>query len=373
MAVEEKREEAPIHGDILEAIFSHVPLVDLVPASHVSRAWKRAVSTSLRHVNPAKPWLTVHTQSARAPHVTNVFAYDPRSRAWFEIHARCASPALTTALRSAHSTLLYAISPREFTFSADPLRLTWHHARPPRVWRTDPVVGMVGAVVVVAGGACEFEDDPLAVEAYNTESRAWVRCESMPEILKGSTASTWLSVAVAGDKMHVTEKNSGVTYTFETNTMTWRGPYDLRPDQSVMQCVTGTIRGRLMVAGVVGEWESVKLWEVKGELGLGLGYWCEEIGAVPKEMVVKLMGEGVGSIEVNWIGDFVYIQKRTEPEEMVVCEVGSDGRCAWGSVRNVAVNDATRIGRMVFCGSNVGLQDLNRAFMKNCRFVEKVM
>ncbi|TKY58669.1 F-box/kelch-repeat protein [Spatholobus suberectus] len=378
--VEDDR-EAPIRGDILEAIFSHVPLIHLVPASHVSNTWKRAVSASLRHVNPAKPWLTVHTQSPRAPHVTNTFAYDPRSRAWLEIHAP--HPNHSAALRASHSTLLYTLSPSEFAFSLDPLRLKWHHARAPSVWRTDPIVARVGNSFVVAGGASDFEDDPLAVEVYDLQSRAWSRCESMPEMLKRSTASTWHSVALAGEKMHVTEKSSGVTHSFDCATMTWQGPYDLRPDENVFYCVTGTIRGRLMVAGMVGDNENVsevKLWEVKGELGLGseLGFWCEEFGAAPKEMVVKLMGAdgcscgAVGSIEVNWIGDFVYFRNRTEPEEMVVCVVGSGGGCEWGSVRNVTVNDASRMGRMVFCGGHVGVEDLQRAIKENCRFVEKV-
>ena len=124
--IDEREDKAPMHGDILEAIFSHVPLIHLVSASHVSHEWKRAISTSLRYVNPAKPWLTVHIQSPRAPHVTATFAFDPRSREWFEIHAP--SPNHITALRASHSTLLYMLSPREFTFSLDPLRLTWHHA-----------------------------------------------------------------------------------------------------------------------------------------------------------------------------------------------------------------------------------------------------
>ena len=79
-------EEAPIHGDILEAIFSHVPLIHLVPASHVSNSWKRAVSSSLAHVRPIKPWLIVLTQSLRASHVTTLHAYDPRSHVWLQIN-----------------------------------------------------------------------------------------------------------------------------------------------------------------------------------------------------------------------------------------------------------------------------------------------
>jgi len=121
--------------------------------------------------------------------------------------------------------------------------------------------------------------------------------------------------------------------------------------------------------------EEVKLWEVKGELAVEseLGYWCEELAAMPKEMMVKIMGEGGGSIVVNWIGNYVYFQNRWEAEEIVVCEVGSGGSCEWESVRNVTASDVNRMQRTVFSGAHVGLEDLKRAIKKNCLFVEKVV
>ncbi|MCI97095.1 F-box/kelch-repeat protein, partial [Trifolium medium] len=67
------------------------------------------------------------------------------------------------------------------------------------------------------------EDDPLAVEMYDMESRSWVMCPAMPTMLKSVPASTWLSVAVVGEAMFVTEKNSGATYSFNTITMNWEG------------------------------------------------------------------------------------------------------------------------------------------------------
>ncbi|KAJ1442212.1 F-box/kelch-repeat protein [Sesbania bispinosa] len=96
---------------------------------------------------------------------------------------------------------------------------------------------------------------------------------------------------------------------------------------------------------------------------------------MPKEMVAKLKGEDgtavVASIAVNSIGDFVYLVNPSEPEEMVVCEVVNGGGCKWGSVRNAVVNDVTRTGRMVFCGGDVGLEDLQRAITQNCKFEVK--
>ncbi|CAK8561987.1 unnamed protein product [Lathyrus sativus] len=366
---QEKELEAPIHGDILEAILSHVPLIYLLPASHVSNHWNSAVSSSLRHVNPVKPWLTVHTQNHRTPHVIKSYAYDPRSLTWIEIHAPQINH--TSALRSSHSTLLYTLSPKEFT-SVDSLHLEWNHAPPPRVWRVDPVVAQVGNCIVVAGGACDFEDDPLAVETYDIDSRIWMRCESMPEMMKDTTASTWLSVAVAGEFMYVTEKNSGMMYSFDCKTMTWQGPYNLRREESVFFSVTGTVRDRLVVVGIVGDAENVKgvkIWEVKKEFG----FETMELCAMPKEMVEKLRGESeselLNSIELVCIGDFVYVYNPSEPEEMVVCEVFNGGGCEWRSVRNKAVNDGTRIGRVVLCGGgDVRLEDLKSVVSGKCKF-----
>lgn len=350
------QQEAPIHGDILEAIFSHVPLIHLVPASHVSKSWNRAVSSSLTHVTPIKPWLIVLTQNPRASHVTTLHAYDPRSHVWMEIknHTCHASP-----VRSSHSNLLYTLTAAEFAFSLDALHLNWHHAPSPRVWRVDPVVARVGNLVVVAGGACEFEDDPLAVEIYDTEREVWETCESMPALLKGSTSSSWLSVAVAGETMHVTEKHSGETYSFDTEKKKWKGPFNLRPDESVFHCVTGTLAGRVMVAGVVGELgnvRGVKLWEVR--IREGVGSEMVEIGEMPNEMVRRVTsGSEFGSVEVTWIGNFVYV-RNTSGEELVVCEVVNGIWCEWRSVRNAAVNHGAR---MVVCGGDVCMQDLHRA------------
>lgn len=372
MAAERQVGEATIHGDILEAIFSHVPLVHLVPASHVSKSWKRAVSSSLAHINPIKPWLMVLTQSPRAPHVTTSHAYDPRSRVWLEIqHDQSVAIKHSSTVGSSHSTLLYTLSPAEFTFSLDALHLKWRHAPPPRVWRTDPIVARVGNRVVVAGGACDFEDDPLAVEAYDMETGAWDTCQSMPALLKGSSASTWLSVAVARDTMCVTEKYSGLTYTFDPVGNLWHGPYDLRPDQTISWLVTGTVGKRLAVAGMVVEGvelKGVKVWVVKGELGSGMV--MEELGEMPKEMVEKLMGGselswGFGSVVVTWVGDFVYVANTVYVEKVVVCEVVNGATCKWSIVKNADVNDGAPMKRMVYSGADVCFEDLQILHQRN--------
>ncbi|KAI4328208.1 hypothetical protein L6164_020580 [Bauhinia variegata] len=371
MAVEQPREvEAQIHGDILETIFSHVPLTDLVPVSHVSKAWMRAVAFSIRHVSPIKPWLVVHTQSNRNPHVTTAHAYDPRSHVWVEIHRP--SMKHVSAVRSSHSVLLYTLTPTQFSFSFDPLHLAWHRVDAPRVWRTDPVVAVVGHRVVVAGGTSDFEDDPLAVEMYNMKTRSWETCASMPDTLKYSTASAWLSAAVDEHRLYVTEKNSGLTYSLDPNTKKWHGPYSLRPDQNVFFCVTGTIQDRFVVAGLVGDAENVKsvrLWEIRDESELEC---CEVLGEMPKEMVEKMKGESgcVPSIGMASVGDFLYIYNPSEPEEIIACEV-EHGKCKWGCVRNAALNDGSRMHRLVVSCADVTMEDLQRAVSENWRFAAK--
>ncbi|PON98993.1 F-box domain containing protein [Trema orientale] len=382
---EEEEEEAPIYGDILEAVLSHVPLTHLVAASQVSRDWNKAVYSSLRHVNSVKPWLIVHVQSTRSPYATTSHAYDPRSAVWVQLlqpttsttataTATAATIKYVSALRSSHSTFLYMLSPSQFAFSSDPLRLTWHHARaPPLIWRTDPIVAHVGDRVVVAGGACDYEDDPLAVEIYDLRTRAWDTCESMPAILKDSAASISMSIAVHGGEMYVTEKCSGLTYSFDPESKTWRGPYDLRPDQGVFSTAVGFADGSLIAVGLLGNSESVKgvkMWKVRGE-----SMECKEIGEMPKELVEKFVGESscVPSVEVAAMGSFVFLHNPTDPGEVIQCEI-ADGECRWGSVRNAVANDGTRMQRMVIGCSHVDIGDLQRAMAMqggNLRFAAK--
>ncbi|ONI30416.1 hypothetical protein PRUPE_1G249900 [Prunus persica] len=361
--VEEDQQEAPLYGDILESILSHVPLLYLVPACHVSKSWRHAASSSLRHFHRnIKPWLIVLTQTTRYPYVTSARAYDPASQVWIDIHPQPSDIPSIPILRSSHSTLLYMLSPSKFAFSTDPLHHTWHHAAAPLVWRTDPIVALVGHRIIVAGGTCDYEDDPLAVEMYDVTTRTWDTCDSMPAILKDSAASTWLSVAVDDSKMYVTEKISGVTYSFDPNSKAWFGPYDLRPDGSVFSSVIGFANGRLILVGAVGNAENlkgVKVWEVKGAL-LGRK---EMIGEMPAEMVVEMVkGESgcVTSIGMSCMGNSVCLHNPAEPAEIIICELEGGG-CRWVSVHNDVVNDRSRMQRLVVTCSNVGLPDLHKA------------
>lgn len=361
---EQQVEAAEIHGDMLEAILSHVPMIDLVPASHVSRSWNRAVSSSLRHFNRLKPWLIIHTQSSRSPYSTTTRAYDPRSRVWIDINQNPIH--YVSALRSSHSNLLYMLSPSKLSFSFDPLHLAWYHAEAPLVWRTDPIVAVVGPRIVVAGGTCDFEEDPLAVEIYDVVSRKWTMSESMPAVLKDSSASTWLSIATDDRILFVSEKHTGVTHSFDPETMNWHGPYNLRPDPRIFYSVIGFSDDRLILIGLIGDVEQVegvKLWKVDCE-----SFDCEEIGEMPVEFVKKLESETfqLSSIGVCMAGNTVYIYNPMEVEEVFICEFVNGG-CRWGSVENNIASDRNPTERFVLTCSKVGMMELQRAMRSDHR------
>ncbi|KAL3835585.1 hypothetical protein ACJIZ3_010321 [Penstemon smallii] len=347
-------EDMQIHGDVLETIFSHVPLIHLASASHVSKSWCTAVSSSLRHSKKPKPWLILHTQSTRFPYSARKYAYDPRSNIWMKI----SQPSIKhiSALKSSHSNFLYMLSPSKFSFSLDPLNCHWCHVDPPLVWRTDPIVARVGDHIIVAGGACDFEDDPLALEIYNLTTRVWQRCDSLPRNLKDSAASDWLSMATTGERLVVAEKQSGVTHCFDPVSKSWSDSIVLDPGQPVSSFNIGCSNNGLILVGLCRNrnGEGVRIWGVFGE-----DFECEEIGEMPVDYVEKLKGESLEnfSIDVRVAGNVVYVYSAWE---VVACELVDGGRCRWWSVRNVAARDDLIMERLVFTCSEVGIDELQR-------------
>ncbi|XP_047320050.1 F-box/kelch-repeat protein At1g23390-like [Impatiens glandulifera] len=403
-----------LYGDVLESILSNVPLVHLASASLVSTEWKEAVWWSLRHLNPAKPWLFMHGQGTRTPYSTSTRAYDSRSpQAWMQIQRPSIKHVST--LRSAHSGLLYMLSPSRLSFSSDPFHLTWHHADSPFVWRTDPIVALLGTKLIVAGGGCDFEDDPLAVEIYDLTTQTWGSCEFMPAVLKDSSASTCLSVATDGRLMFVVQRQFGIMHTFDPESNIWTGPFDLflRPPPPppptdhhqtvpvllfcslIYSSSSSSSNGRLILIGLIdgggGEGEkdagggkALKLWSVDPE-----SLEKEEIGEMPKEMLEEMLSrkkEGLlemSSIGASCAGNWVYIYYNTSSSssttEIYVCEMlvkKEGGGCRWrreeipsslsslsssSSEKDERRTSSSSMERVVFTCSQVTFDDINNA------------
>ncbi|XP_021742970.1 F-box/kelch-repeat protein At1g23390-like [Chenopodium quinoa] len=365
---EQGGEGSPIHGDLLEEVFARVPLIDLACASHVSKSWEFAVSSSLVHINKPKPWLIIQTQNTTSP--TN--AYDPRSGTWVELVVQPSNH--IKPLQSSGSSLFYELSSEGLSFSVDPLHHTWHRISSPGVWRVDPIVAVVGSHIIVAGGGAIYWDNPLTVKMYDMTTSLWSTCQSMPSILKDSTASTWLSVASNQHKMYVTEKASGITYSFSPNTKAWSGPYDLRPDPSVYFSAIEYAGDDLILAGLIGHAENVKnlkLWKINPET-----MESNEIGEIPAELLERLQGENsylLSSITILATENLIYLHNTSDPSEIIFCELIEENNCKWGSVKNIVLNDDCKVGsKMVMSCGKVGIADLHTAMKcRNIKFVAK--
>lgn len=351
VAVEEE-EEVEFHGDILETVLSHVPLIDLVSASHVSKSWRAAVSSSLRQ---SRPWLILHTQSRRSLFTTTSHAYDPRSDIWIKI----SHPPIDYIpdLKSSHSNFLYMLSLSQFSFSFDPLNFKWYRVKPPLVWRRDPIVARVGNSVVIAGGGCDFGDDPLAVEIYDLGTRLWHSCDQMPGSLRETMATPYLSIATTPEKLIVTDKESGETHWFDPGTKSWSGTFNLSTGQHVISYHIGsTDNTGLILIGLckIQNVESIKIWKVGEE-----EFECEEMGEMPCEYVEKLRNTSSGKCSINTrvAGNLVYVYNNMpheEGEEVVACEILGSGLCRWWRVEaRSRLKD-----RVVFTCSHVGIDDL---------------
>ncbi|KAK4779651.1 hypothetical protein SAY87_015757 [Trapa incisa] len=367
--------ELPLPGEVVELVLSYVPLVDLVSASHVSRSWCSSVSSSLL-LNRPRPWLIIHCQTTRPPYAVTVHAFDPRSRLWMDLQHRNPSADLgSTLLRSQSGRLLYALSPCHFSFSLDPLGLSWHRVSPPFVWRPDPIVAAAGSRIVVAGGGCDFDDDPLAVEIYDLEERKWESCDTMPSALRDCSTSACLSVAAGRGRIYVAEKLSGEVHSFDPEAKEWHGPYGLRPDRNIHCSLIDFLNNRMILIGLTNVrdrdspshpsqngGQSLKIWEV---LGLFSESEYREISEMPRELLKEIKGDGpsiISSISVCSAGDMVYLYNPSNPETVAWCMVAADGGTGeWGSIRIPANRQGCHAGRTVLSCWNVGVPELERA------------
>ncbi|XP_010477634.1 PREDICTED: F-box/kelch-repeat protein At1g23390-like [Camelina sativa] len=379
---EDEVEEGSIEGDVLESILSYLPLLDLDSASQVSKSWNRAVFFSLRRFKTL-PWLFLYTQKTSQPYTlsTTAMAYDPKSDSWIELKSTSSSPPVehVSVARSSHSTLLYALSPAGLSFSTDAFHLTWRHVAPPRVWRIDPIVAVVGRSLIVAGGVCDFEEDKFAVELFDDD--AWEICESMPDSLYGSASATWLSVAASSEKMYVTEKSSGAAFSFDPETKSWTKLLDLCPGGFRLYSRSiGYSSESLIMAGITGDEDNptgIELWGVIVSDESPMDSRFESIGSMPEACLDKLRGADsdwpLTSIAFNAVGDMVYIHDAAENGgEIVAAEIGEGGKlCKWRTLPNANAiwnNTSHAAERVIVACSNVGFSDLKFAFKNNLSF-----
>ncbi|XP_020266800.1 F-box/kelch-repeat protein At1g23390, partial [Asparagus officinalis] len=257
---------------------------------------------------------------------------------------------------------LYSLSPSRLSLSNHPFGSTWIHLPPPRVSRVDPVVAQVGSCVVVAGGACDFENVARAVEVFNLAdpTTSWTLCDQIPEDLARSSSATWLSSATSAKLLYVLDKDSGVFSSFDQSTGKWSRTCELKPDRATRVSAIGFSNGRLLLVGLSGsdpDPVSLKIWEVGFCLDL---IKFTEIGRMPEELVEGLAGSGFGLTTIGFglVGDYGYFYNPGDFRRGAVFWEIDGGK--WESVEMPDEVDQDPTARIVFGCARVELADLKR-------------
>lgn len=296
-----------LYGDVLEAVVSRVPTVDLIPASRVSREWRSAVRSSLRRHPRRSPWLLLRHLRRPGASPASFHAFDPFSSSWLALPPDSPSPAKADVaramfLRGSAGDRLHTLTVSKIAISQDPFGTAWGtELKAPKVWRQDAVVAEVGRWLVVAGGGCPMVLDEGevvgAVEVCDRRSGAWESAEPMPPQFDGSTCATWLSVAPTDERLYVMEKKTGLLSCFDPESKRWGSTWQPRPDPGV-QCWAVAMGRReyeaVLVVGVGPASQSgtkVRLVEVGGSR-------AEE--EMPREMAERLFPREEEGEEGAW-------------------------------------------------------------------------
>ncbi|KAJ4788086.1 F-box/kelch-repeat protein [Rhynchospora pubera] len=286
-------------ADMLQAVVTKLPTVDLLSASCVSHGWLHAVRSSLRTQPRLFPWLILRCLPHPVATTYSIHALDPQSRTWLSVprqynstgKAKEPSPTLNF-LHGSTRDRLYALTLYQLLISKDPFGSSCQmEAKGPNVWRQDPVVAEVQDqwLVVVGGG---FQMDEGAVEVYDKQTGMWELAEPMPAEFGGSTYATWLSVAVSEKRLYVIEKKTGWISRFDPESKTWGPTSQLRTIPSVSKwAIVMAGKERLLAVGagaegVMGkEVMKVRAWEVDGD---SLQVINNKPMEMPTEMVDRL-------------------------------------------------------------------------------------
>ncbi|KAJ3704483.1 hypothetical protein LUZ61_008188 [Rhynchospora tenuis] len=304
---------ANLHGDVLEEVAMHVPIIDLLSASLVSREWHRAVHSSWVYRPHQRPWLILRDLRSPKSSAFSIHALDPYSRSWVSITRRSVSDRPFEMvgpcfLRRSKGDRFCALMFRKMTISKDPLGARWEQdTKAPRKFRLDPVVAEVGRWILVVGGECSIDRDyeeEGPVEVYDKRTGVWESAGLMPAVFEGSTCATWLSVVASSKRLYILERKTGWLSWFDPESKRWGSMRQMRPDPAVSTwAITVGFGEKLLLFGV-GRGEhggrmKVRIWEVEGD---NLQVVDSEAEEMPAEMVDRLFPSEQGHDDAMWRG-----------------------------------------------------------------------
>ncbi|KAJ4821670.1 Kelch repeat-containing F-box-like protein [Rhynchospora pubera] len=309
---------ANLHGDVLEEVAMHVPIVDLLSASLVSREWRRAVCSSLVYRPHQRPWLILRDLRSPKSSAFSIHALDPYSRSWVSVTRRSISDRPFEMvgpcfMRRSTGDRFCALMFRKMTISKDPFGARWEQdTKAPRKFRLDPVVAEVGWWILVVGGECSIDRDyeeEGPVEVYDKRTGVWESAGLMPVVFEGSTCAAWLSVVASSKRLYVMERKSGWLSWFDPESKRWGPVRQMRPDPGVSAwAITVGYGEKLLLFGARRGRDGdgvmkVKIWEVEGD---NLRVVDTEGEEMPAEMVDGLFPADEGQ-DATWQGYSVHV------------------------------------------------------------------
>ncbi|CAL9047761.1 F-box/kelch-repeat protein At3g24760-like [Musa acuminata AAA Group] len=331
--------------DLVELIFSNLPLRSVVVAGAVCRQWRALVSDPAFAAGAAayrrrRPWFFLYGQNNVVLSKNQAFGFDPDDGEWIAL------PSSPSALHvdcfaGAGGFFFATTSSTRFCY-APLLRGPWRETSPLFFSRCNPLVGVFFAAgghrrFVVVGGARFIGglvdiEDPLAVEIYDPATDSWELCPPLPPEFRIGNSSQWLSAALLGGRFFfVFGIYSCSIAAFDLSRHAWTGVRVLRPP-GVLFSFLLACGDRLILAGLcntpVGP-PCFALWAVDH-----CSMDFAEIGVMPRDLLSCLFDTDdddnkFASLKCVGLDGLVYVfnEDHHKAYPACVCEI-SDGSAA---------------------------------------------
>ncbi|KAJ7294365.1 hypothetical protein O6H91_Y262700 [Diphasiastrum complanatum] len=330
-------------------VLSHLPVLNLVRASLVSKHWRSIVaSPSFIHLHSKgftpRPWFFLYGINFLVPAKSQAFAYDPYTRKWHCLPLKSFPEHDQTSL-AVSSGFLYAIT------ASTHLQICHKHdlfpeflslTPPMNCSRRNPIVNFVedsisdSYKVIVCGGVSVFEDEDLAVEIFDSDAGSWEVCAGLPGEFRGSSSAHWTTSVICKGRFFVHEMYSGSTAALDLHLKTWTPVHVLRP-LGVRYSYLVSCAGNLLLAGTcsIQNRGTFALWKVD-EVTLD----CSEIGQMPEDLYSVFESEEEDktvNLKCVAAGEMLYVFSLAKHNgyAVVSCQV-SDDKCCWMQVPTLA-------------------------------------
>ncbi|XP_039129081.1 F-box/kelch-repeat protein At3g24760-like [Dioscorea cayenensis subsp. rotundata] len=330
--------------DLIEVIFSKLPLRSLVRSAAVCRHWRTVVTDpSFPSPHRRRPWFFIYGHNNVSPHLNQAFAFDPddSAAAWVPLRLPLCPPDYFSGsggfflATTSSSSLLVSPLPRSHLFHPTP-PLSFPRSNPlVSVFAPGPKLLVVGGARLI-GGLVDIEA-PLATEIFDpsTDPSSWQLCPPLPHDFRSGNSSQWLSSAlVSGRHFFVHGIYSSLISSFDLHLRSWSPVRLLRPPGVLFSFLLPSRSSTLLLAALATNPDaspSLFIWSVDST---SLAF--DRIGAMPPEMLSQLFDGGAdddsrfASLKCVGLDGLVYVfnEDHSKAYPAAYCQV--DGStCTW--------------------------------------------